>query len=181
MQPMGSFVTFAIGGIILPLLGIFASSGALAIIRRALRGRQEVEDRANEPIIIENYWQRRDRQGTTALRNVAEVITEQVSDENIDFSEIQEAQELPNYSPERPRHRGGPFLAAVLVAVVFGISLAVIWSLMHMGGPVEATVNATISKAGGSILIVGSGLFAAFFAISLIGFVAIRIFSGMFD
>lgn len=50
-----------------------------------------------------------------------------------------------------------------------------------MGGPVEATVNATISKAGGSILIVGSGLFAAFFAISLIGFVAIRIFSGMFD
>src|ERR1700723_3859380 len=42
----------------------------------------------------------------------------------------------------KPRRGKAPFLALVLVAIVFAISLGVLWSLMHMGGPIEATVNA---------------------------------------
>jgi hypothetical protein len=69
------------------------------------------------------------------------------------------------------------FLAVLLVVCVFAISIGVIWSLTHMGGPIEASVKTTIEKAGGSILIVGSGLFGAFFAVSILAFGAIHVFS----
>ncbi len=70
------------------------------------------------------------------------------------------------------------FYAFLLVVCVFAVSIGVVYTLMHIGGPLEATINATIAKAGGNILIVGSGLFAAFFVVALMAFVAIRVFSG---
>jgi hypothetical protein len=75
----------------------------------------------------------------------------------------------------------GPFIALLLVVCVFAISIGVIWALTHIGGPIEAGVKTTIEKAGGSILIVGTGLFGAFFAVALMAFAAIRVFSGSFD
>jgi hypothetical protein len=83
--------------------------------------------------------------------------------------------------PASSGSRLAPFYAVILVALVFAISIGVVWALTHIGGPLEATVNATIAKAGGSILIVGGGLFAAFFAVAFMAFVAIRFFSDKFD
>jgi hypothetical protein len=75
----------------------------------------------------------------------------------------------------------GLVYAFILVVFVFAIAIGVVWTLTHIGGPLEATVNATVAKAGGSILIVGGGLFAAFFAVSFMAFIAIRFFAGRFD
>jgi hypothetical protein len=74
----------------------------------------------------------------------------------------------------------GVFYAAILVVCVFAIAIGVVYTLTHIGGPLEATVNATVAKAGGSILILVGGLFAAFFAVAFMAFVAIRVFSGQF-
>jgi hypothetical protein len=73
------------------------------------------------------------------------------------------------------------FYALLLVFSVFAISIGVIWSLTHIGGPIEASVKATIEKAGGSFLLVGSGLFGAFFAVAILAFAAIHVFSKRLD
>jgi hypothetical protein len=165
--------------LILSLGGIFASTGAVVDFWKWLRQNKgaTVEDDSVDLPTVHNRWMTHDRKWPAGKESQAEAAT----------GEIQGGEaytELREYAPRRPRRpprRRAPFLAAVLVAIVFAISLAVIWILTHMGGPVEATVNATIEKAGGSILIVGSGLFAAFFAISLIGFIAIHVFTDKFD
>jgi hypothetical protein len=83
--------------------------------------------------------------------------------------------------PFQSKSNFGPFIALSLVICVFATSIGVIWALTHIGGPIEAGVKTTIEKAGGSILIVGTGLFGAFFVVALMAFAAIHVFSGSFD
>jgi len=67
--------------------------------------------------------------------------------------------------------------ACMIMVVVFGASVAVLWALTHIGGPLQAKVEASIEKFGGSIWITAGGLLGAFLAICLVGFGAIYVLS----
>src|ERR1700722_18616458 len=76
---------------------------------------------------------------------------------------------------ERPRRRLAA--ACAIVVVVFVLSVGVLWALTHIGGPLQAKVDASIEKFGGSIWITATGLLGAFLAVALVGFGAIYILS----
>jgi len=75
----------------------------------------------------------------------------------------------------KPRRRLAA--ACAIVVVVFVLSVGVLWALTHIGGPLQAKVDASIEKFGGSIWITATGLLGAFLAIALVGFGAIYILS----
>jgi hypothetical protein len=78
--------------------------------------------------------------------------------------------------PPEPEHDSRKLvLACGIVALVFGLSVSVIWCLTRIG-PIAAEVEASIKKLGGSVWIAGGGLFGCFFAIALLGFGAIYVF-----
>lgn len=150
-----------IAGVLLTATGIFASTGVIELLTKLLP------------------W-----------RNVADAITPTTFEYREEVRARSRAQRIPELEELRPyRHENlrrpssglAILYAAILVVCVFAISIGVIWTLTHIGGPLQATVNATIAKAGGSILIVGGGLFAAFFVVALMAFVAIRVFAGQIN
>jgi hypothetical protein len=153
MEILGAIVSALLGA-----AGVFTSTGVIELVIKLVKqirnpeGEDELlEDRASNRPLF-TYYNERSIDGATRLRK------------------------RPTSTPGV-----GLFYAALLVLCVFAISIGVVWTLTHMGGPLEATVNATVAKAGGSILIVGGGLFAAFFAVAFMAFVAIRVFSGHFS
>jgi hypothetical protein len=168
----------AAGPLLLSSMAVFASMGAVLDLLRWFRSREkDIGARIEIPsgsTVIHNRRTTHDSKWPGDRKSESEAAT-------IERQEAETIENATQYVTVRPRRTKGPFLALVLVAIVFAISLAVLWSLMHMGGPIEATVNATIQKAGGSILIVGGGLVGAFFAISIIALIAIHVFTNKFD
>jgi hypothetical protein len=143
--------------------GVFASSGAIQIITKLFKS------------IISSQG------AEIGLKNQVRVrTTDSVEDEAI-LDRIKRERHPPLVEVSYRNPGLGLFYAFILVVFVFATAIGVVWTLTHIGGALEATVNATIEKAGGSILIVGGGLFAAFFAVSFMAFVAIRVFSGRID
>ena len=83
-------------------------------------------------------------------------------------------EEVPMPVDESPNK----LLAACGVLVfVYALSIGVIYSSSKIG-PIEAQVEGSIKKLGGSIWIAAGGLVGVFLAISLVGFGAVYIFSG---
>jgi hypothetical protein len=76
-----------------------------------------------------------------------------------------------------PPDRATLMTACGVVVIVFALSVAVLWCLTKIG-PIAAQVDLSIKKLGGNLWIAATGLFGCFFAIALLGFGAIYIFSG---
>jgi hypothetical protein len=159
--------------IILGLLGIFFAMLSTLSVRGVFAGWRERR-------------QERARAKNAQCAPSAPASTEGDTGTNIPFyrGDLQRASDWSPKGPYLKRETSpgkGLVYSFLLVVCVFGIAIAVVWTLTHIGGPLQATVNATVAQAGGSILIVGGGLFAAFFAVAFMAFVAIRFFAGRFD
>jgi hypothetical protein len=76
-----------------------------------------------------------------------------------------------------PQQRTTLMTACGVVVIVFALSVGVLWCLTKIG-PIAAQVDLSIKKLGGNLWIAATGLFGCFFAIALLGFGAIYIFSG---
>lgn len=79
---------------------------------------------------------------------------------------------------------GGPtrshanlLVACIVVVIVFALSVGVLWCLTKIG-PIEAQVDASLKRLGGSIWVAAGGLMGCFFAVALLAFGAIYVFSG---
>jgi hypothetical protein len=153
MEILGAIISALLGA-----AGVFTSTGVIELVRKLVK---QIRNPEGENELLE---------GRDADRRLFTYYNERWT-------------EGASRAPKKPSSTPGVglFYAALLVLCVFAISMGVVWTLTHMGGPLEATVNTTVAKAGGSILIVGGGLFAAFFAVAFMAFVAIRVFSGHFS
>jgi hypothetical protein len=157
-----SVLAAALGG-----LGVFTSTGLVEVCADAIR--QIWRQREREQAEFSTYKARRSvKAGTEG--ELAETEDEEKMRKDFKASRIPE--------PSQGAFPSNLFYALFLVGCVFAIAIGVVYTLTHIGGPLQATINATIAKAGGSILIVGGGLFAAFLVVSLMAFVAIHVFSG---
>jgi hypothetical protein len=160
----------AIISALLSATGIFASTGVIELAKKYFR---QVRQRRESDILLEEektLWTTTD----SASPKIPSVDSGRTPARR-DSSDNWRIGGAPRQRSMRPQ--AGLFVAFLLVVCVFAIAIGVIWALTHIGGPVEAGVKTTIEKAGGSILIVGTGLFGAFFAVSLLAFAAIHVFS----
>lgn len=87
--------------------------------------------------------------------------------------EAPKASLLPGAAPT-----GKLLRALVILVFVYALSVLVLWSLVGIGGPITAQVQASVKKLGDSIWIAGGGLFGAFMVIALVGFGVVYVFAG---
>ena len=70
--------------------------------------------------------------------------------------------------------------AAALVAFVYVLSVAVLWSLIRLNaGRVGADSRATVKRFGGSILVAAGGLLGGFLALAFVAFMALFVLAKM--
>jgi hypothetical protein len=68
-----------------------------------------------------------------------------------------------------------------IVVLIFLVDLAVLWTLSKIGGRLQADVQATIKKFGGSIVLTSAGLVGCFLAIAIVGFAGIYFISRLLE
>jgi len=87
--------------------------------------------------------------------------------------------EIERQKAVRAKRREDIEVAVGVVAFIFVLTLAILWGLSRIDGPIKAEVKAVIERFGGKLWVTAVGLVGAFLAIAIVGVVSVYVLAQM--